>query len=236
MQFLQEVTNPSVPVVPACHSFLLHVILSQWWHRPFDIKYFYAVDIDAYFNGVTIVPSLMEHRIAENLLQCVIRIVVHSYRFCLIMYFNHFLRHHLRFQIIQCLFQLALLLVFLAYMDRSLIRTQFATRHPNYYEHLPHVLHRFRKHVYYRLYHIANLHQFFLNSVYAFQFNPNWRQNRYSVLLFYANHNISSSPIVNVVGKCTDGMQNVHRVPATLEIKAFPFHYLPADKLLYIYW
>ena len=100
--------------------------------------------------------------------------------------------------------------------------------------HFSHVFNRLRQYIDNRLNHVAQLHKLLLNTINTLQVNADRWQQRYAIVFFCANNDISSAPVVYVICKGANGMQNIFRIPAFLEIKTFPFNDLPTQKLFYI--
>jgi hypothetical protein len=57
------------------------------------------------------------------------------------------------------------------------------------------------------------------------------RQYGYSLRFSNSYYDVTSAPIIDVIGKSTDTMQDIFRIPASLEFQPLPFYYSTMDEL-----
>jgi len=70
---------------------------------------------------------------------------------------------------------------------------------------------------------MSQLDDFFLDSVNVPGREAARRQNRPTILLGNAEHNIASTEIMEIIGKRAQRPHNILRIPAGLELQPFPF-------------
>lgn len=83
---------------------------------------------------------------------------------------------------------------------------------------------------------IAFLQKFLVYAVYRAFFKTDYRQFRHTVFFFDTNNYISAAPIVNVICKSADGMQNWLGVPVAFILYARAFYYPAIYQVVYIDW
>ena len=87
-----------------------------------------------------------------------------------------------------------------------------------------------------RLDQIAFLQKLFVDAVNGTLFKPLYRQLRHSVFFLDANDDIASAPVIYVVCKRTDGVQNRLRVPVALVFHTGIFYHPAVDEVGYVDW
>ncbi len=71
---------------------------------------------------------------------------------------------------------------------------------------------------------VAYFKQFLLDSVDFRERDSNRWQNRASTVIFDSDYDITTAPIVKIVGECSDAMHCRDRVPAPFKLDPLPLH------------
>ena len=81
---------------------------------------------------------------------------------------------------------------------------------------------------------VRHLCQLTLDAVKLIGMKACWWQDGAPVRLGNSDNDITTTPIVDIIGISTHGMQHIIRVPSPLKLQSFPFDHLAKDQLINI--
>ena len=82
---------------------------------------------------------------------------------------------------------------------------------------------------------MTDVQQFLLNVIQMFDIDALGRKNGRAVIFINADNDIAAAPVIDVICESADGMNNIFRIPAFLELNPLSLDAVTAKKLLDIY-
>ena len=83
---------------------------------------------------------------------------------------------------------------------------------------------------------MADIQQLLLDNIHLIRLNPLYRKHRTPVFLGNPDNDISAAPVVDVIGKGTQGVKNLFGVPPFLVLDTCPLHLAMVDQIVDVYW